>query len=158
LKKVISLRPTKTQLEIMEQQKASTAHKTLGIIGLVLASLAFIFSFVPCLGMYAIWPGIAGVILCVVAIAMASKAGAAKGIAVTGLCLAVVGTSVATWQFMTLKKGLEHFDSAFKDALDSANKAQQVSYDSTGMQAADESQRVIDSINNAATPTDAAAH
>ncbi|TCZ73847.1 hypothetical protein [Flaviaesturariibacter aridisoli] len=143
----------------MEQQPASNAYKTVGIIGLVLASLAFVFSFVPCLGMYAVWPGVAGVILSIISLSMAGKVNAGKGIAITGLCLAVVGTGVATWQFFALKKGIETIDTAIKAAAADTSKWQvKIDESDTSFSIDASTQQAIDSMNNAAQPEPAAAH
>jgi hypothetical protein len=91
----------------MEQQTPqapqSTLHKTFGIISLVLGILAFLFSFIPCLGMYAIFPGILGLIMGVVAFIMAGKVNAPKGMIIAGVVLSVLGTGVAAWQYSKLK-------------------------------------------------------
>ena len=44
----------------------SKAGKGLGIAGLVLGILAAVVSFIPCLGMYAMFPGIIGLVLSVI--------------------------------------------------------------------------------------------
>lgn len=104
----------------------SKAGKGLGIAGLVLGILAAILSFVPCLGMYAVFPGIIGLVLSIISIMQASKAGAAKGMAIAGLVCSLVGTSIAGWQWYALNKiateagpGLENL----KDALENLDTA-----------------------------------
>ncbi len=100
----------------MEQQTPqappSTLHKTFGIISLVLGILAFLFSFIPCLGAYAIFPGILGLIMGVVAFIMAGKVNAPKGMIIAGVILSVLATGVAAWQYSKLKevdKALQEF-------------------------------------------------
>lgn len=102
-----------------ETTKTSTAGKGLGIAGLVLGILAAILSFVPCLGMYAFIPGLIGLILSVISIMQANKAGAAKGMAIAGLVCSVIGCAIAGWQYSKIsegleqvKEGLEHLDTA----------------------------------------------
>ncbi len=89
----------------MEQQTnpPSNLHKTFGIISLVLGILAFLFSFVPCLGAYAVFPGVLGIILGVAAFVMAGKASAPKGLIIAALILSLIGTAVAAWQYSKLK-------------------------------------------------------
>lgn len=82
----------------------SKAGKGLGIAGLVLGILAAVVSFVPCLGMYAMFPGIIGLVLSIISIVQANKAGAAKGMAIAGLVCSLVGTSIAVWQYYTINK------------------------------------------------------
>lgn len=121
----------------MENQNPNTnpsnAGKGLGIASLVLGILAFIFSFVPCLGAYAFYPGVVGVILGIVSIIQANKAQAAKGLAIAGLALSLVGTAVAVYQYQQLMKatkGFEDLGSQMKQSLDSLSKANTMKIDS----------------------------
>lgn len=138
----------------MTQPQSSGTYKTFGIIALVLGILAFVFSFVPCLGIYAMYPGFLGVILGVVAFFQANKAGAQKGMIITALALSVVGTGVAVWQYTQLKQGVEKLDAAFKQldkSMDSSKKAL-----NADMQKLDaDTKKSIDSLNNVVTPTEA---
>jgi hypothetical protein len=81
----------------------SKAGKGLGVAGLVLGISAAVISFVPCLGMYAIIPGVIGLVLSVISIIQANKAGAAKGMAIAGLVCSIVGIAIAGWQYSKLK-------------------------------------------------------
>ena len=97
----------------------STAGKGLGIAGLVLGIVAAVVAFVPCLGMYAIIPGVIGLILSIISIIQANKAGAAKGMAIAGLVCSLIGISIAYWQYSKLsavgeelKETLENIDTA----------------------------------------------
>ncbi len=97
----------------------SKAGKGLGIAGLVLGIVAAVVAFVPCLGMYAIIPGVIGLILSIVSIIQANKAGAAKGMAIAGLVCSLIGISIAYWQYSKLsavgeelKETLENIDTA----------------------------------------------
>ena len=97
----------------------SKAGKGLGIAGLVLGILAAVLSFVPCLGMYAMFPGIIGLVLSIISIVQANKAGAAKGMAIAGLVCSLVGIAIAGWQYSKLKavgeelkETLENIDTA----------------------------------------------
>jgi hypothetical protein len=103
----------------------SKAGKGLGIAGLVLGILAAILSFVPCLGMYAIFPGIIGLILSVISIVQAGKAGAAKGMAIAGLVCSIVGSSIAVWQYMKIKDGLEELKQGIEN-MDTAKLRQEM--------------------------------
>lgn len=106
----------------MEETTSTTnskAGKGLGIAGLVLGILAAVISFVPCLGMYAMIPGIIGLVLSVISIIQANKAGAAKGMAIAGLVCSIVGIAIAGWQYSKLaavgeelKETLENLDTA----------------------------------------------
>ena len=103
----------------------SKAGKGLGIAGLVLGILAAILSFVPCLGMYAIFPGVIGLVLSVISIVQAGKAGAAKGMAIAGLVCSIVGSSIAVWQYMKIKDGLEELKQGIEN-MDTAKLRQEM--------------------------------
>ena len=83
----------------MEENRNSNAGQGLGIAGLVLGIIALIISFVPCLGMYALLPGIVAVILSAVGFSQASKANAKKGLITAALVISILGTAIAAWQF-----------------------------------------------------------
>jgi uncharacterized membrane protein YccC len=109
----------------------SKAGKGLGIAGLVLGILAAVVSFVPCLGMYAMFPGIIGLVLSIISIVQANKASASKGMAIAGLVCSLVGCAIAGWQYSKisagleeLKDGLEHLDTAkLRMEMESAMKS-----------------------------------
>ncbi len=105
--------------ETTQPTSNSKAGKGLGIAGLVLGILAAVLSFVPCLGMYAFFPGIIGLVLSVISFVQANKAGTAKGMAIAGIVCSIVGCAIAGWQYSKisagleeLKDGIEHLDTA----------------------------------------------
>ena len=69
----------------------ANAGKTLGIAGMILGIITVIVSFIPCLGMYALIPGVVGLIVSIISINQANKAGAPKGMAVAGLICSIIG-------------------------------------------------------------------
>ena len=81
----------------MEEQK-STAGQGLGIAGLILGIIAFIFAFIPCFGWVALIPGFIAVALSIVALTQANKANGAKGLIIAALVVSIIGTSVAILQ------------------------------------------------------------
>ncbi len=104
----------------------SNSYKTFGLISLILGILAFIFSFVPCLGMYAMFPGILGIIFGLIGFVQAGKINAPKGMVIAGIVLSILGTAVAVWQYKTIKNGIKQMDSSMKDlnkSLDSMSKS-----------------------------------
>ncbi|MBN9298428.1 MAG: hypothetical protein J0I41_15590 [Filimonas sp.] len=114
-------------------QTTSSSYKAFGIASLVLGILAFVFSFIPCLGVYAMFPGIVGIILGIIGFVQANKAKGAKGMVIAGTILSLLGTAVAYTQYKALKhavtettKALEtinqSMDSSLK-AIDSVKKA-----------------------------------
>lgn len=91
-----------------ETTTSKQAGKGLGIAGLVLGILAAVFSFIPCLGMYAFFPGVVGLVLSIVSIMQASKANAPKGMAIAGLVCSLLGCAIAGWQYSKIASGLEN--------------------------------------------------
>ena len=85
-------------------QSNPNAGKGLGIAGFVLGLCALVFSFVPCLGAYAVFPGALAVILSLVALMQASKANAPKGLIIAGLAVSIIGTGIGGYQYMALKE------------------------------------------------------
>jgi hypothetical protein len=85
----------------MENEKMNV----MGLVGMILGILAVVISFVPCLGMYAMYPGIVGIIFSALGLKKVKK-----GMAIAGLVCSVLGTGIATWQFYTIKQGVEELN------------------------------------------------
>lgn len=105
----------------MEEQPQSAAGQGLGIAGFVLGLLALIISFIPCLGMYALLPGIVAIVFSAIALAQANKANATKGLIIAALVISILGTSIAAWQFFALRTAadtIEKYGFEFKDAFE----------------------------------------
>ncbi|MFY7668323.1 MAG: DUF4190 domain-containing protein [Crocinitomicaceae bacterium] len=73
-----------------------------GLVGMILGILALVLSFVPCLGAFAIYPGIVGLIFSLLGLKSVKK-----GMAIAGLICSILGTSVAAWQWYNLSKAAE---------------------------------------------------
>jgi predicted PurR-regulated permease PerM len=87
----------------MEENKTVSDGKGLGTAGLVVGIIAVLFSFIPCLGMWAIVPAIVGIVLCAISMKQAGKAGAPKGMALAGLICSIVGALIAIyWIYVTM--------------------------------------------------------
>jgi hypothetical protein len=78
----------------MEPYKSS-AGQGLGLAALVLGIIAFVISFIPCIGILAIIPGIVAIILSIVAFSQANKENAAKGLIIAALVISILGTAIA---------------------------------------------------------------
>ena len=105
----------------MEENKTSNAGQGLGIAGLVLGITALIISFIPCLGMWAIIPGIIAIVLSAIGFSQANKANAKKGLVIAALVISIVGTAIAGWQFYVFRNApskLEQFGKEFKKAIE----------------------------------------
>ncbi len=74
----------------------------MGLVGMILGILAVIISFIPCLGAYAIFPGVVGIIFSVLGMKKVQK-----GMAIAGLVCSIVGTSVAAWQWYVLNQAAD---------------------------------------------------
>lgn len=115
------------------------AGKNLGIAGLIVGIIAALFSFIPCLGMWAIVPAIVGIILSAISMKQAGPGGS-KGMAIGGLITSIIGLLIAAyWLYITVfaanaiatgleteleKTGaLDSLSKAFQQAGDSINKA-----------------------------------
>jgi hypothetical protein len=122
------VKPTVEQ-NSFESDKKTNAGQGLGIAGFVLGLVALIISFIPCLGMYALVPGIIAIILTAIAFSQASKKNGAKGLIIAALVVSILGTAIATWQYYVLStaanafvEGIENYDEAFKDAINDVEK------------------------------------
>jgi len=108
----------------MSEEKTN-AGQGLGIAGFVLGLIALIISFIPCLGMYALVPGIIAIILSAIGFSQASKSNGAKGLIIAALVVSILGTMIAGWQYYAISSvannyvdALENFDDEFKDAME----------------------------------------
>ena len=106
----------------------SNSGKGLGIAGLVLGIIAAIIAFIPCLGTFALIPGIIGIVLSAISMSQAAKASASKSMAIAGLVCSIVGCCIAGYQMYAMKtvgdKMKEGFEELEKSgAMDSLNKA-----------------------------------
>jgi hypothetical protein len=76
-----------------------------GLVGMILGILALVLSFVPCLGVYAILPGLVGLIFSILGLNNVKK-----GMAIAGLICSLIGTSLASWQWYKLGKAAEELN------------------------------------------------
>jgi len=85
-----------------EQIQKSNAGKGLGIAAFVVALVAIVISFIPCLGMYALVPGVIAIILAIIAFSQAKKGNGAKGLIIAALIISIAGTAIASWQLYVI--------------------------------------------------------
>ena len=101
----------------MDTVRRSNAGQGFGVAGFVIGLIALIVSFIPCLGMYALLPGVIALVFSIIAISQASVANAPKGLIISALIISILGTSIASWQFLTLRraaKKVEMFGPGFE--------------------------------------------
>lgn len=109
----------------------SEAGKNMGIAGLIVGILALLFSFIPCLGMWAVVPGVVGLVLSAISMKQAGPNGS-KGLAIGGLITAIIGTLIACYWIYLLSFGAHAIASEFEKSgfADSLNKAFKIAGDS----------------------------
>lgn len=97
----------------MENQEKKM--NVLGLIGMILGISALVISFVPCLGVYAVFPGILGIILSIIGLKKINK-----GMAIAGLICSLLGTGVASYQYYVLSQAANQLanDPEFQKSLD----------------------------------------
>ncbi len=97
--------------------KGSAAGQGLGVAGFVLGLIALILSFIPCLGMYALLPGIIAIIFSAVAFSQASSANAPRGLIIAALVISILGTSIATWQLTAIRHATRGIGTGIRDVI-----------------------------------------
>lgn len=111
----------------MEQNSTTNpnAGKGLGIAGLIVGIVALLFSFIPCLGMWAIVPAIVGLIMSAISMKQAGAAGAPKGMAIGGLICSILGLLIALYWIYLLYFGASQVMNELEKtgALDSLKNA-----------------------------------
>jgi len=111
----------------MSEEKTN-AGQGLGIAGFVLGLIALIISFIPCLGMYALVPGIPAIVLSAIGLSQANKGNGAKGLIIAAIVISIIGTIIAgVWGVIAITAtsatesyvdALENFDDEFKNAME----------------------------------------
>jgi hypothetical protein len=75
--------------------KSNATGLALGISGLVLGVLALLFSFIPCVGVLAFWPGIVASALSVLGLVLSIRS---KGLPIAALLVSLASVGIAYWQ------------------------------------------------------------
>lgn len=71
--------------------------KGLGMAGLIVGIVALLFSFIPCVGMYAVLPAVVAIILSAISMSQSSKIGSPKGMATAGLICGIIALIIAAY-------------------------------------------------------------
>ena len=82
---------------------ASRQDNTIAVIGLILAIIAALFSFIPCLGLFAIIPGVIGLVLGVVAYMQAKDGGYPKGMPIAVIVISAIACLIVGGQILFFK-------------------------------------------------------
>jgi hypothetical protein len=95
----------------------------LGIAAFVVGTLSIIFSFIPCIGMYATVPAFIALILSIIAFVKARETDLNKGLIIAAIVISTFAVLIGGWQYTLWTKaqeGIEDFSNDFKNTLDSA--------------------------------------
>lgn len=95
----------------------------MAIASLVLGILALCFSFIPCVGMYAVVPGGLGTLLGLIALIGAFKNKKPKGIAIVGTLLCAASIVVGVANFHATDEAVKELDKAGDEAIKELDKA-----------------------------------
>lgn len=80
---------------------------TLSVIGLVIAIIAVIFSFIPCIGTIAFIPGLISLVLGVIAYLKAKDNGHPKGMPIAVIIISLVACAFSAFQWYTINNMVE---------------------------------------------------
>ncbi len=109
-------------MENTTTQKKSGGWKVMGIISVVFGGLSILFSFVPCLGAYAMYSGVLAAILSIVALVMANSAKASKMMAIIGLVVSLGSVGIGYWRYTQITAALGSVEKGLDSLKDSLNK------------------------------------
>lgn len=107
-------------MSYQDEPKGSGAGQGFGVAGFVLGLIALILSFIPCLGMYALLPGVVALIFSAIAFSQANRANAPKGLIIAALVISLTGTLIASWQWVMIqraKTGFERLNTEFPETV-----------------------------------------
>jgi len=107
-------------MENTTTKSSSGGWKVMGILSVVLGGLSILFSFIPCLGAYAMYSGILAAILSAIALVMANSAKASKTMAIIGLVISLASAGLGYWRYTQLQEigtSLQKFGNDLKDSL-----------------------------------------
>jgi len=85
-----------------QAQKPSSAITALSVLVLVCAIIGLLGSFVPCLGIFAIYISVPTAIVGIITVLVAKNINAPRGLAVAGLVVALLASAIAIAQYSAL--------------------------------------------------------
>jgi len=101
--------------------------KLFGVIGFVIAIFALIFSLIPCVGSYAIIPGILSSIFCWIAFTHAQNIQSKTGLYVAGMIMGILAIVIGIIQYFVFKEVYDaknEIDNSIEEGLPNAVKDQ----------------------------------
>jgi len=96
--------------------------KVMGILSVVFGGLSILFSFIPCLGAYAMYTGILSAVIAIVALVMANSAKASKMMAIVGLVISLASVGIGYWRYTQIKSALGDVTKGLDQLGDSLKK------------------------------------
>ena len=109
-------------MENTTTQKPSGGWKVMGILSVVFGGLSILFSFIPCLGAYAMYSGVLATIISVIAFVVANSAKASKTMAIIGLVISLASVGVGYWRYTQLTEAVGSLQKNLGKLQDSLNK------------------------------------
>ena len=95
--------------------KNKKAGKAPGIFAFVLSVISLFLSFVPCLGMYAVFPGVLAIILAGVAYKQAEKEN--NGLIIAALIISLLSSSIAVYQYIIITNVAAKLEEGLEDSI-----------------------------------------
>ncbi|HLP53941.1 MAG TPA: hypothetical protein VK151_02895 [Fluviicola sp.] len=83
--------------------KHTISGRIIAILGLVVAILSLLVSMIPCIGYYALVPGVVALICCIMGIIYLKKAGKAASIAIVGVLLSALAVASSVYQYIEFR-------------------------------------------------------
>ena len=107
----------------MSETTNTNNGRGMGIAALVLGIIAAILSFVPCVNIFAVLPGLLGIIFGAVGMSQAKKAGAPKGLPTTGLILGILSIVISiTVYYVTAASAVSKVIDNYEEYNDALNE------------------------------------
>jgi hypothetical protein len=92
--------------------KSNAGGLAMSIVALVLGTCALLFSFIPCLGYLAIYPGAVAIILSVIGLFMSVRS---KALPITAVVVSVLSVGIAYWQGERIKEAAREGERILKE-------------------------------------------
>lgn len=111
--------------------------KPFGIIGLVIAIFSMLFSFIPCVGFYAVIPSILSIIFCLIAFLYLKQNNQNKSVPLAGMIIGVIALAVGIFQYFN-----------YKSVFDEKKELENILNNAIEQKVIEELQKGFDSVKN----------
>jgi hypothetical protein len=99
--------------------RGNAAGLTLSIIGLVVGTCALLFSFIPCFGALALYPGIVATVLSLIGLFVSTQA---KALPITAVAISILSVGIAYWQGERFKQAAIETERVLKEERERQEK------------------------------------